>query len=107
MKNVILCTIFAVMWCFTFFVELCDVYYLVNLAETIHEFEMNPVGRFLIYLDGGQVGLFAVSKMLFMSSLLMMMPYIFYFRRTTAMFMQSVLFSSRLLLFGYLMWGSG
>ena len=95
------------MWSFTFFVELCDVYYLINLSETIHEYELNPIGKFLIHLDGGQVGLFAVSKMLFMCIVLMILPYIYYWRWKTALAMQSVLFLSRMVLFCYLMWGSG
>lgn len=107
MRHYLATILFLIMWCFTFFVELTDVYYLVNLADTIHEFELNPVGRFLIYLDNGQVGLFAVSKMLFVSMLLMLLPYIYLMRPKTAFFMITILFLSRLVLFSYLMWGSG
>lgn len=103
----ILTTAFLTMWFVSFCVELYDIYLLIDLSSTISEFEMNPVGRFLISLDGGKVGLFVVAKIVFVGMLLACLPLLYRKKPKLALTLMSILCASRIAVFSYLMWGEG
>ena len=53
---------FGFLWLFIGLVSAYDAYWLVKLREVIVENELNPIGRFLIYIDNGDVSLFLGLK---------------------------------------------
>ena len=57
-------TIFAALWLFAIFVSVFDGYLVIRYRHELHRTELNPVGRFLIQLNGGQVWLMLAAKFL-------------------------------------------
>lgn len=53
----VMCTFVAVVSCY-------DAWLVVRFSDSILELEQNPVGRFLIQIDGGDVGLFVATKLI-------------------------------------------
>jgi cytochrome b subunit of formate dehydrogenase len=79
---------FALIWCFILFVEVYDIYWTVKLQEALPENEKNPIGLFLIWLDGGDVALFIAVKTAAIIMLLAGIPLLFMLnRRKTAYFL--------------------
>ena len=64
---------FSTLWLFIGVVSAYDAYLVSRYCETILEFELNPVGRYLIELNDGNVGVFlrakAAGTLIVMSSL--------------------------------------
>ena len=59
----------GVLWGLCFWIiliSLIDHYLTIKLSDTIIDMERNPIGVFLIDLDGGSVALFMTLKMLFL-----------------------------------------
>ena len=56
--------LFAVLWLFLIFVSVFDGYLIVRFRHELHKTELNPLGRLLIQLNGGQVWLLLASKFL-------------------------------------------
>ena len=85
------------------FVECYDVYWSIKLQETLYQNEINPIGAFLISLDGGDVALFMAMKVMTIVVILGTLPLILWSSRPKmAWFLLGVLFISRLLLFLFL-----
>ncbi len=53
---------FAVLWLFVIFVSVLDGYLAIRFRHELHETELNPVGRWLIQLNGNQVWLLVAAK---------------------------------------------
>ena len=49
---------------FIIFVSVIDIYWLIRNQSIISEIELNPVGQFLILIDGGKVDLFIICKII-------------------------------------------
>ena len=56
--------IFVALWLFLIFVSVFDGYLVVRFRHELHKTELNPLGRLLINLNGGQVWLLLVAKFL-------------------------------------------
>ena len=56
--------LFATLWLFLIFVSVFDGYLVVRFRHELHKTELNPVGRLLIQLNGGQVWLMLAAKFL-------------------------------------------
>ena len=50
------------LWLFVIVVAAIDVYFAIKLQDSLLEFELNPIGKALINLDGGSVALFMAMK---------------------------------------------
>jgi hypothetical protein len=55
---------FIALWLFVIFVSVFDGYLIVRYRDELPSTELNPVGRMLISLNGGQVWLFLAFKFL-------------------------------------------
>ena len=56
--------VFAGLWLFAIFVSVFDGYLAIRYRHELHETELNPVGKLLIDLNGGQVWLLVGLKFL-------------------------------------------
>lgn len=54
--------IFAAQWLFIGLVSCIDIYLAIKLRDSLYEIELNPVGRFLMRADKGDVALFMGVK---------------------------------------------
>src|SRR5262245_29434386 len=49
--------LFIALWLFVIFVSVFDGYLAIRFRDDLHKYELNPLGRMLIQLNGGQVWL--------------------------------------------------
>ena len=56
--------LFVALWLFLIFVSVFDGYLVFRFRHELHKTELNPVGRLLIQLNGGQVWLLLGAKFL-------------------------------------------
>jgi hypothetical protein len=82
-----------------------DALLLIVNHEVIHEEERNPLGRWLISMDGGEVWLFVLVKLLGTSVVCATLIRLFAYRRRMAILSASVLAGLQLALLGYLSLG--
>src|SRR5205809_1647301 len=54
--------LFVALWIFVIFVSVFDGYLVLRFRHEMHQTELNPVGRLLIRLNGGQVWLLLATK---------------------------------------------
>lgn len=54
----------VVLLAFVTFVQAYDMYWAIKLRESLYANELNPVGRWLIKVDGGDVSLFMALKLI-------------------------------------------
>lgn len=54
--------LFVALWLFAIFVSVFDGYLAVRFRHELHRTELNPLGRLLIQLNGGQVWLLLIAK---------------------------------------------
>lgn len=54
--------VFLLLWLFVIFVSVYDGYLVVRFRHEMHQTELNPLGRMLIRLNGGQVWLLLAVK---------------------------------------------
>jgi hypothetical protein len=54
--------LFIALWLFVIFVSVFDGYLVVRFRQELHARELNPLGRLLIQLNGGQVWLLLAAK---------------------------------------------
>ena len=54
--------LFVLLWLFVIFVSVFDGYLVLRYRDELHKTELNPIGRMLIQLNGGQVWLLLASK---------------------------------------------
>jgi hypothetical protein len=55
-------TFFVALWLFVIFVSVFDGYLALRYRHELHKTELNPYGRWLIHLNGGQVWLLLAAK---------------------------------------------
>ena len=55
-------TLFVLLWLFVIFVSVFDGYLAVRYRHELHRTELNPVGKWLIQLNDGQVWILLVAK---------------------------------------------
>ncbi len=53
---------FVALWLFVIFVSVFDGYLALRYRHELHKTELNPYGRWLIHLNGGQVWLLLAAK---------------------------------------------
>jgi hypothetical protein len=82
-----------------------DALLLIVNHEVIHEEERNPLGQWLISMDGGEVRLFVLVKLLGTSIVCATLIRLFAYQRRMAMLSASVLAGLQLALLGYLSLG--
>src|SRR5436190_22374794 len=58
-RHLVLC---VTLWLFVIFVSVFDGYLVVRFRDELHKTELNPLGRLLIQLNGGQVWLLLAAK---------------------------------------------
>ena len=93
------------MWVFIAFVEIYDMYLSIKLSDILYEQELNPIGRFLMRLDGGDVALFMALKMSAILIVLTGIIMFFYTKRNIIAWIFLILaFLSRLILLLFLEW---
>lgn len=96
--------IFISIWIIIGLIETFDIYCSIKLQETLLIYEKNPIGKFLIQLDEGDVALFMACKAATMMMLLGIVPCIYALgKKYVAWFMLLIIMVSRLAVFGYLM----
>lgn len=96
-------SLFLLVWLFVGFVECYDVYWSIKLQETLYGNELNPIGRFLISLDGGDVALFMTMKIGVIILILGALLTILWANKVkTAWLLLSIIFISRLCLFVFI-----
>lgn len=96
-------SLFLLVWLFVGFVECYDIYWSIKLQDTLYNDELNPVGRFLLSLDGGDVALFMAIKVAVIMLILGILPVILWSYKTKmAWLLLSIIFISRLGLFIFL-----
>lgn len=54
--------LFASLWLFVIFVSVLDGYLAIRFRHELHTTELNPMGRWLIQLNGGQVWVLLAAK---------------------------------------------
>jgi hypothetical protein len=90
-------------WLFIGLVEAYDVYWSVKLQDTLYENELNPIGKFLISLDNGDVALFMALKVAAIILILGSLPAIMFANKAKlAWFLLGIVVVSRLALFVFL-----
>ena len=82
-----------------------DTYWSFKNQDTLYDFEQNPVGRWLMELDGGDVALFMTVKMIGTLIVLNAIPLIGRFRKSWCLPIACSVATFQLLLFAYLNWG--
>ena len=95
-------SIFFLAWFFVAFVEVYDVYWSIKLQDSLIENELNPIGSFLLSLDGGDVALFMAMKVSAIIMILGSLPVILSDKPRLAWILLGVIFVSRLALFVFL-----
>ena len=95
--------LFLLVWLFVGFVEVYDVYWSIKLQDVLIDTEQNPIGRFLLSLDGGDVALFMALKVSAIIAILGSLPVLLWTHRAKlAWLLLSIIFISRLALFVFL-----
>ena len=74
--------IFLLLWLLIIAISATDSYLSFKYSDFLYEMELNPVGRWLIELDGGDVALFAGVK-LFGTWLAFVMASFLFFKKTS------------------------
>lgn len=72
---------FTLLWFFISFVEVYDIYLSLKYQDTLYENELNPIGKFLIDLDGGDVALFMTAKVAGIIMLITAIPLLLFFKK--------------------------
>jgi hypothetical protein len=88
---------YAEMWLFIGFASAFDIYMSIKAQEYLFFSEMNPVGRWLIRLDGGDVALFMGVKTAGMTLALGILVWLYLHKRSWAWI--SIVFVSLMQLF--------
>ncbi len=86
-------------------VAINDVYWSFKTQEVLYESEQNPIGTWLIEMDGGDIALFMTAKMVGTMVVVMAIPLIYAIRRRIAHAVAGVLALFQSMLFLYLNFG--
>lgn len=76
--------IFAINWLIIGIISAIDCYWSIRLQECLYEHEKNPLGRWLIELDGGSIALFMMCKIIGTTVALGVLFFLFLYKRTWA-----------------------
>ncbi len=95
-------TIFWTLFAIIAAVAAYDVYLSIKFQATLHAMEENPLGRWLIALDNGDVALFMTAKMMGTMVVLLVLPAFYRFRRNLGMATASGVAAFQSSLFCYL-----
>ena len=95
-------SLFFLAWFFVAFVEVYDVYWSIKLQDSLVANELNPIGSFLLSLDGGDVALFMAMKVSAIIMILGSLPVILSDKPRLAWILLGVIFVSRVALFAFL-----
>ena len=79
-----------------------DVYLSIKFQDVLFAMEENPIGRWLIALDEGDVALFMTAKMIGVTAVVLTLPAIYRFRRSWGLLTVTALASFQSWLFYYL-----
>ena len=96
---------FVFFWAIVCYVAAVDVYYSIHTQSTLLQDELNPMGVWLIRLDGGSIGLFMACKLAGTSFVLCIVPLLFLYRRWLGYFVMLVAASFMGGLYCFLKWG--
>ena len=91
----------ACMFVWIWSVSMLDHYLTIKLSETINEYEKNPIGRFLLDADGGNVALFMTLKMIGLWLICLVLIFLYKWRPKYAMISAFVLSTIQLALILY------
>lgn len=69
---------FLVCWILVCAVAAVDVYWSIRLSNSLREHELNPIGCWLIHIDGGSIALFMSLKFCGTTIALSIMPLLFF-----------------------------
>jgi len=95
--------LFLITWLFVGFVEAYDVYWSIKLQDTLYDNELNPIGKFLMSSDDGDIALFMSLKVAAIILILGSLPAIMFADKAKlAWFLLGIVFISRLALFVFL-----
>ena len=75
---------YGIMWLAIGVISSIDLYWSIVYQSQLYEIELNPLGRFLIAMDNGQVSLFMAVKMLGTIAVLGALVVLYHWRRSTA-----------------------
>jgi hypothetical protein len=95
-------TIFWTLFVIIAAVAAYDVYLSIKLQASLYAMEENPLGRWLIELDNGDVALFMTAKMIGTTVVLLLLPALYRYRRRIGMATVGGLASMQASLFCYL-----
>jgi len=95
--------LFTALLCFCVGVECLDVYYSIKLQDSLYENELNPVGRYLIRLDGGNVAIFMAVKVATISIVMASLPLLYCFRKKLAWILLGIFSLKKALLLSILL----
>ncbi len=77
-------TWYTLMCTFVAAVSIYDAFLVVRFSDSIRQLEQNPLGRLLIEIDGGHVGLFITTKMIGTAAVVVSLVAIYMLRRRLA-----------------------
>lgn len=83
--------VMAGLWLFIGLVAAYDVYLSIKYQEMLRFTEMNPVGQWLLALDGGNVAIFMGCKVVGTLLVLGILQLMYFFRRRLALFVAGIL----------------
>ena len=97
--------IMAGLWLFIGLIAAYDVYLAIKYQEILRFTEMNPVGQWLLALDGGNVAIFMGCKVVGTMLVLGILQLMYFVRRRLALFVASILAALQAALGLYLTFG--
>ena len=77
--------IMVILFSWIVLVSMLDHYYTIKLQDAIIQNEKNPIGLFLIKLDGGSVALFMTLKMFFLWIIFISILYLYKWKKHYAL----------------------
>jgi hypothetical protein len=93
---------YGIMWLAIGVISSIDLYWSIVYQSQLYEIELNPLGRFLIAMDNGQVSLFMAVKMLGTIAVLGALVVLYHWRRSTAWPVMTSIFVFQSLLLVYI-----
>ena len=98
-----MCTdlVFSLCFCWVLLISMVDHYLTIKFQDTILGDEKNPIGLFLIHLDGGSVALFMTLKMIFLWLIYFILVKLYMINRVYSITALLVLSLIQLILFMY------
>ena len=86
-------------------VALYDIYWSFKMQDVLVEYELNPIGVWLIELDGGDIALFMTVKTMGTMCVVFAIPAIFFYRQRIGLVVAIGVASAQALVFTFLNFG--